>query len=103
LARPSLPAAIGSQLFARPKTDGVGRITYNELSWCFMPRVDRTEKALGELERYVILKILRRVPEGFSFEIRSENEWRFVLSKRLRKTHKTDNETTSGEKEETAA
>jgi hypothetical protein len=55
-----------------------------------MPRVDRTQKALAELERYGILKILRRVPEGFSFEIRSENEWRFVLPKRLRKTNKTN-------------
>ena len=63
-----------AQLLARPKTDGISCITYNELSWCFMPRVDRTQKALAELERYGILKILRRVPAGFLFEIRSENE-----------------------------
>jgi hypothetical protein len=79
-----------AQLLARPKTDGISCITYNELSWCFMPRVNRTQKALAELERFSIITILKRVPEGFSFEICSENEWRFVLPKRSRKTNKTN-------------
>jgi hypothetical protein len=68
-----------AELCATPQRGAFRCITYNEISWnCFMPRTDRTEKALAELQRCGILKILRRVAEGFSFEIRPENEWRFV-------------------------
>jgi hypothetical protein len=68
-----------AELFTIPETEGIHCATFNDLDWqCFLPLANHTEKALAELEQCRVISILRRVDEGFSFEIKPEDQWRLV-------------------------
>ena len=68
-----------AELFTVRETEGLRCATFNDLDWkCFLPLANHTEKALAELELCRVTRILRRVDEGFSFEINPEDQWRLV-------------------------
>ena len=67
------------ELFTVRETEGLRCATFNDLDWqCFLPLANQTEKALAELEQCGVIRILRRVDEGFSFRINREDQWRLV-------------------------
>jgi hypothetical protein len=67
------------ELFTVRDTEGLRCATFNDLDWqCFLPLANQTEKALAELEQCGVIRIFRRVDEGFSFEINREDQWRLV-------------------------
>jgi hypothetical protein len=68
-----------AELFTVRETEGLRFATFNDLDWqCFLPLANHTEKALAELELCGVIRILRRVDEGFSFAINPEDQWRLV-------------------------
>jgi hypothetical protein len=68
-----------AELFTVRETEGFRCVLFNELDEkCFLPLANRTEKALAELQQCRVIKILRRVQEGFSFEINPEHRWRLA-------------------------
>ena len=68
-----------AELFTVRETEGFRCATFNDLDWqCFLPLANHTKKALAELEQCGVIRILRRVDEGFSFAINPEDQWRLV-------------------------
>ena len=68
-----------AELFTVRETEGFRCATFDDLDWkCFLPLANHTEKALAELELCRVIRVLRRVDEGFSFEINPEDQWRLV-------------------------
>ena len=79
------------ELFTVPKTDGFWCILYNSIDKsCFLPLANRTKKALTELTRCGIITILKRLDEGFAFEIHPESAWQCVVRKTFKKSDKSD-------------
>jgi hypothetical protein len=68
-----------AELFTVRETEGLRCATFNDLDCkCFLPLANHTEKALAELQQCRVIRILRRVDEGFSFAINPADQWQMV-------------------------